>query len=127
MNKQLEEIRERYESARSYGILFGFTYEQMGAMLNLVDTQAKQVEELGEQLIRAKDWSTHYFAETIRLEKRVKELQEIITDQDGQIAEGAEIVEYFITPSGSEKSAKTWMDEYSAILKRAGKWLKAVK
>ncbi|KKK81725.1 hypothetical protein LCGC14_2810540 [marine sediment metagenome] len=84
MNKRLEEIRKRdallddgsvskiksdWENNRDSGIV----YLDRRTLLDLVDTQAAQIEELDNQLIKAKDWSTHYFAESLILERQIAE------------------------------------------------------
>ena len=86
MSKQIDAIRGRNERVRSlYGS--GSAYNDMTPvvldlmisasdvfeLLAKIDADAKVIADLDERLIKAKDWSTHYFAETIRIEKLIAE------------------------------------------------------
>lgn len=86
MNKQLEGIRERYQSSIDYGMFFDFTWNQMGTMLGIVDKQEEEITELknGFEIMR------------IALIEMQDRDNAIIDKLQKQIAAGAKIVEELV-------------------------------
>jgi len=97
MNKRLEEIRDELEAMnkllRVESEAESTLLEIGNKLLDLVDTQAVGIAEVEGQLIKAKDWSTHYFTKSLMLEKQIAEGVEIVEAiQRGELAGGAETV-----------------------------------
>lgn len=124
MNDKVKAIRERHESAKDYGIAFGFTWAQMGVMLAELDAKDQQIAELENNAFE-KYWADNQHHSMKN--ERIVRLEDANAGLKTQLQKGAALVRSaraFFNAMGETRGMTADMEQE---IFRQSEWLQEVR